>query len=145
MLYQDLSLSLYTNSRLFIQLIQNYLNEFGLTYPQYLVLSILWKEDGILVKQIGEKMQLDSGTLTPLIKKLEGMNYVKRQRGEADERTVHVELTYPGKSLQPKITQALIPLENQLNELDHLNLTDLNTSLQNLLESIQSLKNSKQG
>lgn len=145
MLYQDLSLSLYTNSRLFIQLIQNYLNEFGLTYPQYLVLSILWKEDGILVKQIGEKMQLDSGTLTPLIKKLEGMNYVKRQRGEADERTVHVELTYPGKSLQPKITQALIPLENQLNELEHLNLADLNTSLQNLLESIQSLKNSKQG
>ena len=145
MLYQDLSLSLYTNSRLFIQLIQNYLNEFGLTYPQYLVLSILWKEDGILVKQIGEKMQLDSGTLTPLIKKLEGMNYVKRQRGEADERTVHVELTYPGKSLKSKITQALIPLENQLNELEHLNLRDLNTSLQNLLESIQSLKNSKQG
>ncbi|MBN7814426.1 MarR family winged helix-turn-helix transcriptional regulator [Algoriphagus pacificus] len=145
MLYQDLSLSLYTNSRLFIQFIQNYLNEFGLTYPQYLVLSILWKEDGILVKQIGEKMHLDSGTLTPLIKKLEGMNYVKRQRGEADERTVHVELTYPGKSLQTKITQALIPLENQLNELDHLNLADLNNSLQNLLESIQSLKNSKQG
>ncbi|MBN3581517.1 MarR family transcriptional regulator [Algoriphagus aestuarii] len=145
MLYQDLSLSLYTNSRLFIQLIQNYLNEFGLTYPQYLVLHILWKEDGILVKQIGEKMQLDSGTLTPLIKKLERMNYVKRQRGEADERTVHVELTYPGKSLQPKITQALIPLENQLNELEHINLADLNTSLQNLLESIQSLKNSKQG
>lgn len=145
MLYQDLPLSLYTNSRLFIQLIQNYLNEFGLTYPQYLVLSILWREDGILVKQIGEKMQLDSGTLTPLIKKLEGMNYVKRQRGEADERTVRVELTYPGKSLQPKITQALIPLENQLNELEHLKLTDLNTSLQNLLESIQSLKNSKQG
>lgn len=142
MLYREISLSLYTNSRVFIQLIQNYLNEFNLTYPQYLVLSILWEEDGILVKQIGEKLHLDSGTLTPLIKKLESVNYVKRHRGESDERTVHVELTYPGKSLQSKVQHALVPLEEKLNELSHLNLSDLNHSLQNMLESVETLKNS---
>jgi DNA-binding MarR family transcriptional regulator len=106
------------------------------------VLSILWEEDGILVKQIGEKLHLDSGTLTPLIKKLESVNYVKRHRGESDERTVHVELTYPGKSLQSKVQHALVPLEEKLNELSNLNLSDLNHSLQNLLESVETLKNS---
>jgi len=143
MLYHEISLSLYTNSRVFIQLIQNYLNEFNLTYPQYLVLSILWEEDGILVKQIGEKLHLDSGTLTPLIKKLESVNYVKRHRGESDERTVHVELTYPGKSLQSKVLKSLIPLEEKLNEISTVDLSGLNHSLQNLLENVETIKNFK--
>jgi DNA-binding MarR family transcriptional regulator len=142
MLYREISLSLYTNSRVFIQLIQHYLNEFNLTYPQYLVLSILWEEDGILVKEIGERLHLDSGTLTPLIKKLESVNYVKRHRGESDERTVHVELTYPGKSLQSKVQLAMIKLEEKLIKLKHLNLPELNQSLDILLESVETLKNS---
>lgn len=139
-LHHQLSLSLYTNSRAFIQLIQGYLNDFHLTYPQYMAMSILWEEDGILVKQLGEKLHLDSGTLTPLLKKLEAMNYVKRVRGEQDERTVRIELTYPGKSLQPKILQALAPLEENINEYISQDVVALNNSLQNLFESIETLK-----
>lgn len=138
----QLSLTLYSNSRLLIQLIQQNLNELNLTYPQFLVLSVLWEEDGLKVNEIGKRLHLDSGTLTPLLKKLEAMNYVKRQRGEADERTVHVELTYPGKSLQAKVQEIINPLNEKFIEASELNLSDLNHSLVNLLETIQALKNS---
>ena len=137
----QLSLSLYSSSRLFIQLIQSSLNELNLTYPQYLVLSVLWEEDGLKVNEIGKRLHLDSGTLTPLLKKLEAMNFVKRQRGEADERTVHVELTYPGKSLQSKVQEVLNPLNAKFIQASELNLPDLNHSLMNLLDSIEILKN----
>ncbi len=138
----QLSLSLYSSSRLLIQLIQSSLNELNLTYPQFLVLSVLWEEDGLKVNEIGKRLYLDSGTLTPLLKKLEAMNYVKRQRGEADERTVHVELTYPGKSLQSKVLEALKHLNEKFIQGTELNLPDINYSLLNMLESIQKLKNS---
>lgn len=136
----QLSLSLYSGSRLLIQLIQNSLNELNLTYPQFLVLSILWEEDGLKVNEIGKRLYLDSGTLTPLLKKLEAMNYVKRQRGEADERTVHVELTYPGKSLQAKVQELIDPLNEKFTEASDLNLSELNQSLQDMLVSIETLK-----
>lgn len=136
----QLSLSLYSSSRLLIQLIQNSLNELNLTYPQFLVLSVLWEEDGLKVNEIGKRLYLDSGTLTPLLKKLEAMNYVKRHRGETDERTVHVELTYPGKSLQSKVQEAITPLNEKFIQASELNLSDLNHSLMNLLDSIETLK-----
>jgi len=136
----QLSLSLYSSSRLLIQVIQNSLNDLNLTYPQFLVLSVLWEEDGLKVNEIGKRLYLDSGTLTPLLKKLEAMNYVKRQRGETDERTVHVELTYPGKSLQSKVQEAITPLNEKFIQASELNLSDLNHSLMNLLDSIERLK-----
>ena len=138
----QLSFSLYSSSRLLIQFIQSSLNELGLTYPQFLVLSVLWEEDGLKVNEIGKRLYLDSGTLTPLMKKLEAMNYVKRQRGEADERTVHVELTYPGKSLQTKVQEAIKFIDEKFVETSKLNLPDLNHSLSNLLETIETLKKS---
>lgn len=136
----QLSLCLYSSSRLLIQFIQSALNELNLTYPQFLVLSVLWEEDGLKVNEIGKRLYLDSGTLTPLLKKLEAMNYVKRQRGEADERTVHVELTYPGKSLQSKVLELIKPLNDKFIEGSELNINDINYSLLNLLESIEILK-----
>ena len=136
----QLSLSLYSSSRLLIQFIQNALNELNLTYPQFLVLSILWEEDGLKVNEIGKRLYLDSGTLTPLLKKLEAMNFVKRQRGETDERTVHVELTYPGKSLQTKVKEVMEPLNEKFIEASELKLPELNQTLQEMLVSIESLK-----
>ncbi|WP_425637086.1 MarR family winged helix-turn-helix transcriptional regulator [Algoriphagus yeomjeoni] len=136
----QLSLSLYSSSRLLIQFIQSSLNELNLTYPQFLVLSVLWEEDGLKVNEIGKRLFLDSGTLTPLLKKLEAINYVKRQRGEADERTVHVELTYPGKSLQSKVMEVLEPLNEKFIQSTELNIPDLNYSLLNMLEHIQNIK-----
>lgn len=138
----QLSRSLYSSSRLLIQLIQSSLNELNLTYPQFLVLSVLWEEDGLKVNEIGKRLYLDSGTLTPILKKLEAVNYVKRQRGEADERTVHVELTYPGKSLQSKVLEVLTPLNEKFIQASEFNLPDVNYSLLNMLESIEKLKNS---
>lgn len=136
----QLSLSLYSSSRLLIQLIQKGLNELNLTYPQFLVLSVLWEEDGLKVNEIGKRLHLDSGTLTPLLKKLEAMNYVKRQRGEADERTVRAELTYPGKSLQSKVEDVIGQLDEKFLEKSELNIPTLNHSLLNLLASIEILK-----
>lgn len=136
-----LSLLLYSSSRLLIQLFQIRLNELNLTYPQYLVMSVLWEEDGLLVNKIGQKLHLDSGTLTPLLKKLESMNFVKRNRSESDERTVAIQLTYPGKSLQVKVLELLKPLEENFSEIENPELSTLNHSIKSLLERIESSKN----
>ncbi|QYH40688.1 MULTISPECIES: MarR family winged helix-turn-helix transcriptional regulator [Algoriphagus] len=137
---KDLSLLLYTNSRLLIQAFQLRLKELELTYPQYLTLSVLWEEDGQYVNQIGEKLELDSGTLTPLIKKLESQNYVKRIRSEADERKVKVELTYPGKSLQSKVETIIQNLEAEFEQIDSLDISKLNKQLQDLFSELKTAK-----
>lgn len=137
---RHLSLGLYSSSRLLIQLIQLKLNEFSLTYPQYLVMAVLWDHDGQRVNQIGSKLNLDSGTLTPLLKKLESQNYVRRIRGEEDERTVTAELTYPGKSIQSKVEEALEQFDQELSEKLTENPADLNQNIQDLLEQLQTIK-----
>jgi MarR family transcriptional regulator, organic hydroperoxide resistance regulator len=101
-LQNDPGFKFYVASRLISQAYREPLEDLGLTYPQYLVMLVLWEKDGQMVSQIGEKLQLDSGTLTPLLKRLESVNLVKRVRSESDERKVEIELTYPGKSLQTK-------------------------------------------
>ncbi len=136
----QLSISLYSASRLLIQQFQIRLNELNLTYPQYLVMSVLWEKDGLLVNKIGQRLHLDSGTLTPLLKKLETMNYVKRTRSESDERTVVIQLTYPGKSIQAKVLALLMPLEEGYSEIQNPELSTLNHSLKSLLERLESLK-----
>jgi DNA-binding MarR family transcriptional regulator len=76
----------------------------GLTYPQYLVLMVLWERDTLTVSGIGEQLLLDSGTLTPLLKRLEAMGYVTRRRDAADERQVLVSLTDAGRALEQVAT-----------------------------------------
>ncbi len=137
----SLSLGLYSSSRLLVQVISSRLSEIGLTYPQYLVLSCLWEQDGLRVNQIGKQLMLDSGTLTPLLKKLESLNYIKRVRGEEDERTVTAELTYPGKSLQQKAASVMSVLEEKLAESSTKNLAEMNQSIHGLLEELQLFKN----
>jgi MarR family transcriptional regulator, organic hydroperoxide resistance regulator len=78
------------------------LEQFGLTYPQYIAMVALWEEDNQTVSSLGEKMFLESNTLTPLLKKLEAMGYVRRQRDTADERQVVVSLTDAGRRLREK-------------------------------------------
>lgn len=85
------------------------LEPLGLTYPQYLVMLVLWEADGQTVKDIGERLKLDSGTLTPLLKRLETIGYVSRRRGREDERQVIVHLTDEGRVLSEKA--AGIPIE----------------------------------
>ena len=78
------------------------LDELGLTYPQYIAIVSLWEEDNQTVSGLGEKMFLESNTLTPILKKLEGLGYLRRQRDPADERVVRVSLTDAGRRLREK-------------------------------------------
>lgn len=74
----------------------------GLTYPQYLILIVLWRTDGLKVSDIGHRLNLDSGTLTPVLKRLETSGYIRRARRRQDEREVEISLTSEGKALRDK-------------------------------------------
>jgi DNA-binding MarR family transcriptional regulator len=78
------------------------LEPLGLTYPQYLALLVLWEVDAISVRQLGERLSLDSATLTPLLKRLEKQGHVERRRDSTDERVVRIVLTRKGRALQAK-------------------------------------------
>jgi MarR family transcriptional regulator, organic hydroperoxide resistance regulator len=78
------------------------LEELGLTYTQYIAIVALWEEDNQTVSGLGEKLFLESNTLTPILKKLEGMGYLRRQRGSEDERQVLISLTEAGRRLREK-------------------------------------------
>ncbi|QKS48869.1 MarR family transcriptional regulator (plasmid) [Paenibacillus cellulosilyticus] len=84
------------------KLYRPFLDELGLTYTQYVTLLVLWEQDNMSVKQLGEHLLLDSGTLTPLLKKLEAMNLVARVRDAKDERSVLVQLTEEGRALRSR-------------------------------------------
>lgn len=94
--------ALYSASLAMTKTYKPFLDKLGLTYPQYLVMLVLWEEDDILVKTIGEKLFLDSGTLTPLLKRLEASSLIARTRDEADERQVRITLTKEGRALKKK-------------------------------------------
>ena len=91
---------LYNASKEVIRKYKPILDEYHLTYTQYLTMLVLWEDEKLTVKQMGKRLNLDSGTLTPLIKKLEAMSLVTKYRDVADERVVFVELTEAGRQLQ---------------------------------------------
>lgn len=92
----------YALSREIINNYRPFLDELDLTYPQYLVLLVLWEEEPQTVNQIGHKLQLDSGTLTPLLKRLQTKGIISRHRKSCDERVVEISLTDAGHSLKKK-------------------------------------------
>ena len=96
----QLCFALYSASLAMTKLYKPWLDELGLTYPQYLAMLALWEEDGLAVSQLGERLRLDSGTLTPLLKRLEAAGLVTRVRATHDERRVHVSLTAAGRKLR---------------------------------------------
>ncbi len=102
LLDRQLCFALYAASLATTKLYKPLLARLGLTYPQYLVMLVLWEEDGPSVSELGARLGLDSGTLTPLLKRLEAQALLRRQRSEADERRVHVELTVAGKRLRAR-------------------------------------------
>ena len=101
-LSNQLCFPLYAASRNVIGRYTPYLNELGLTYTQYLVFLVLWEKDGITVSEICEKLKLDSGTVSPLLKKLQQAGYIRKVRSEADDRVVEITLTEEGRALQEK-------------------------------------------
>src|SRR3954469_8238193 len=91
---------LYGASRAVTQLYQPLLEPLGVTYPQYLVMLVLWEEDGASVRTLCDRLYLDSGTLTPLLTRLESAGLVRRERSAADARVVDIHLTTEGKKLK---------------------------------------------
>ncbi|CAB5718420.1 Organic hydroperoxide resistance transcriptional regulator [Delftia tsuruhatensis] len=92
--------ALYSASLAMTKLYKPLLDRIGLTYPQYLVMLVLWERDGLTVSEIGERLTLDSGTLTPLLKRLEGAGLLARLRDASDERRVRITLTEQGRTLR---------------------------------------------
>ena len=99
---RQLCFPLYAAARNVTGLYTPWLKPLGLTYTQYLVFLVLWEKDEISVTEIGEKLMLDNGTLSPLLKKMEQAGYIKRKRSREDERVVEITLTEEGKALQEK-------------------------------------------
>jgi DNA-binding MarR family transcriptional regulator len=90
------------------------LGDLGLTYPQYLVMLVLWEADGLGVGEIGERLSLDSGTLSPLLRRLESAGFVHRVRDAADERRVTIHLTPAGQALEARAADVPASLAAQL-------------------------------
>ena len=101
-LENQLCFRLYTASRLITQAYHPYLSELGLTYPQYLVMMVLWEKDRMPVNDIAKKLYLETNTVTPLLKRMEAEGFIQRTRGAEDARQVIVSLTEKGKTIEDK-------------------------------------------
>ena len=113
------------------------LSELGLTYPQYLVLLVLWEQDGLQVSELGDRLTLDSGTLTPLLKRMEAADWLQRQRSTTDERRVQVCLSADGLAL--KTRAACVPAHMaQALACDLPELRRLTTELHALRKRLQA-------
>lgn len=111
----QLCFALYSASRKVTSAYREPLSKMGLTYPQYLVFLVLWEQDERTVNQLGEALMLDSGTLSPLLRRMENAGFVTRRRSEQDERSVIVSLTDTGRALEE---DAAGMQENLLDSLD---------------------------
>lgn len=106
---RQLCFALYSASLAMTKTYKPLLDQLGLTYPQYLVMLVLWEQDDRAVKEIGELLHLDSGTLTPLLKRMEAAGLVHRQRDSKDERSVRIRLSDDGRALHERAAE--IPLQ----------------------------------
>ena len=102
LLGNQICFAVYSTAHAFNRVYKPLLDRLGLTYPQYLVMMVLWERDGVPVRDIGEKLFLDSGTLTPLLKRMEAAGLIKRTRSTQDERQVLIALTPQGHALKEK-------------------------------------------
>ena len=98
----QLCFALYSTSLAMTRVYKPLLDELGLTYPQYLAMLVLWEQDGLMVSELGTRLYLDSGTLTPLLKRLESCGFITRIRAVEDERRVYIALSAAGRKLKTR-------------------------------------------
>lgn len=137
-LENQLCFPVYAVSRLITRAYQPFLDELGLTYPQYLALLVLWEKDNVTVNDVRQKLVLNTNTVTPLLKRLETMGLIRRSKSTEDERKVRVELTPEGRALESRA--ATIP-ERLVESLSATDLTvdewmDLKNKLDRVLTSL---------
>jgi DNA-binding MarR family transcriptional regulator len=132
----QLCFPLYAATRAMTRAYTDLLDEAGLTYPQYLTMLALWEASGPLtVGELGKRLRLDSGTLTPLLKRLEGAGHVRRSRDAGDERRVLVEVTPPGAELRDQVAEVPIRLAEETG-LSARDGKELRRLLKSLLENL---------
>ncbi|PYI51868.1 MarR family winged helix-turn-helix transcriptional regulator [Paenibacillus flagellatus] len=130
-----LCFSLYACSRAILRMYRPHLDELHLTYPQYLVLLVLWERRQSTVKELGELLDLDSGTLTPMLKRMEAANLIERRRATEDERIVVVRITAEGESLRDRavcIPESLLASAGMTPE----EIGALNSAMKKLLKQV---------
>lgn len=151
MLYEQLKLEnqlcfpVYAASRLITREYQPYLDKLGITYPQYLVLMVLWESDGLTVNEISQKLILNTNTITPLLKRMETMGIITRQRSATDERKVMITLTEKGTKMREtaaeipeKLASALMAVNLSLDDL-----IDLKSKLHVLIDFLSDKEKTK--
>lgn len=135
-LENQICFSLYAASREVIKLYKSILDKHNLTYTQYLAMLVLWEKEKMTVKDIGKRLHLDSGTLTPLLKKLESMGIITRHRDVNDDRVVIIELTEAGLKLKSEILDVPGEVFCKLN-ISNDEAKELKRNLDNLLQSLE--------
>ncbi|MBC1323908.1 MarR family transcriptional regulator [Listeria welshimeri] len=141
-LEEQLCFSVYNASKQFTKLYREALEPFQLTYPQYITLLVLWEKDKQTVTELGKRLALDSGTLTPMLKRMEHLGYVTRVRHVEDERSVYIELTEKAVEIQPEVLQSV---DNclQLLGFEEQDFTQLLTRIQALTNQLGGIGNEK--
>ena len=135
-LSKQLCFPLYACSRETIKLYKPWLDEIGLTYTQYITMMVLWEQNSLTAKELGRLLYLDSGTLTPLLKKLEAKGLMTRRRSEADERNLIITLTEEGRALKDQAMVIPYEMKKCIN-LEHDEILQLYHLLHKLLLSVE--------
>ena len=134
-LNQQLCFALYSSSRMIIQAYDEFLQKLDITYLQFLVLSALWQKEKASVKELGQILLLDSGTLSPVLKKLQHKGLVNKSRDKNDERVVYIELTHAGKIMQKDALKIPPQMFCKL-DLKKKEVGDLRRQLQTLTQAL---------
>jgi DNA-binding MarR family transcriptional regulator len=134
----QLCFALYGAAHAFTRAYKPLLSPLGLTYPQYVVMMALWEQDDLSVKVLGEKVGLDSGTLSPLLKRLEQVQYVARRRDAADERVVFITLTEEGRALKSRALEVFASIGN-LTGCDIAEIESLRDGLKRLKGHLETI------
>ncbi len=146
--YQNLKLdhqlcfALYAATHALTRAYRGALEKTGLTYTQYLVMLVLWESDGISVSKIAHRLELDSATLTPMLKRIETTGFITRTRNADDERVVEINLTEVGRELQHEIARVQQRVECQTG-LCNEEFIQLRDSLHRLIENMAESKEQK--
>lgn len=136
-LNEFLCFAIYSANHAFNRVYQPLLRDLDLTYPQFIAMVLLWQRDGQTVGELGEKLFLQSNTLTPMLKRLEALRYIKRTRDAADERQVRIELTEAGRKLRFQASD-IVRSVRDATELHDKEMKDLVADVDGLRRKLES-------